>query len=135
MVGRREPSVPGDAGPDNLAQEFEALTDKVGCLDRQASDVAARSRQTVNESTGNRIRRQREHDGDCRRCLSRSDDIPLPMGNDHIGLEPNELRDDLVSPITVSFTPANSIAIVLPSIQPTSRNRFTKAAVHAPAAE
>ena len=34
----------------NLAQEFEALTDKVGCLDREASNVAARSRQTVNES-------------------------------------------------------------------------------------
>jgi hypothetical protein len=31
---------------DNLAQKFESLSSEIGELDRQAGDVAARSRQT-----------------------------------------------------------------------------------------
>ena len=51
---------------DNLAQEFESLASKIGELDRQAGDVAARSRQTSDQAAADRVRRRREDDRDDR---------------------------------------------------------------------
>ena len=50
---------PAEAG-DNLAQEFEPLAGKIGRLDRQSGDVAARSRQTCDQAAADRVDRHRE---------------------------------------------------------------------------
>jgi hypothetical protein len=49
---------------DNLAQKFEFLGRKVACLNRRPGGVAARSRQTRDETAADRVRRHREHDWD-----------------------------------------------------------------------
>ena len=46
-----QPAEPGD----NLAQEFKSLAGKIGLLDRQSSDVAARSRQTCDQAAADRV--------------------------------------------------------------------------------
>ena len=56
---------PAETG-DNLAQKFEALAGKIGGLERQAGDVAARSRQTCDQADADRVRRQCEDDRDDR---------------------------------------------------------------------
>ena len=90
---------------DNLPQNFEPLASKIGLLDRQASDVAARSRETCDEAGTNRVPRQREHDrndrchllccGDC--GCRRDDDIDFQL---------DELGRDLGVALTASLRPA-----------------------------
>ena len=66
----RQPAQTGD----NLAQEFEPLAGRIGCLVRQAGDVAARSRQTRDQAAADRVRCHREDDRDDRcRLLCRED--------------------------------------------------------------
>ena len=57
-----QPAEPGD----NLTQEFEPLAGKIGRLDRQSSDVAARSRQTCDQAAADRVARQCKDDRDDR---------------------------------------------------------------------
>ena len=57
-----QPAEPGD----NLAQKFESLAGKIGRLDRQSSDVAARSRQTCDQAAADRIVCQCKDDRDDR---------------------------------------------------------------------
>jgi hypothetical protein len=47
---------PAETG-DNLAQEFESLASSIGLLDRHSSDVAARSRQTCDQASADRVDR------------------------------------------------------------------------------
>src|SRR5262249_56076281 len=47
---------------DSLAQEFEPLAGKIVLLDRQAGDVAARTRQARDQAGGDWVARHREHD-------------------------------------------------------------------------
>jgi hypothetical protein len=52
-----------------LAQYFEPLASKIGLLDGQARNVAARSRQRSDEFGADRVSSRREHDRDDR-CRS-----------------------------------------------------------------
>ena len=98
----RQPAKTGD----NLAQEFEPLAGKIGLLDRQAGDVAARSRQTRDEAGADRVARRREHDRDDRcRLLCREDCGGSSRDND-IDLEPDELGRDLGEALGASLRPA-----------------------------
>src|SRR5215813_5244827 len=47
---------------DNLMQELESFANKIGRLERQTGDVAARSRKARNESSAERISRRGEDD-------------------------------------------------------------------------
>jgi hypothetical protein len=49
-----------------LAQESEALTVKIGVLDRHAGDVAARPRKAGNQSSADRVPIPNHHDRDDR---------------------------------------------------------------------
>jgi hypothetical protein len=51
---------------ENLTQEFEPLTGKIGLLGRQSSDVAARPRQTCDQVASDRVNPQWKDDGDDR---------------------------------------------------------------------
>ena len=63
---------------NELAQQFEPLAGKVDRLMRQASDVAARARQTGDEAAADRVVRQRKDDGDgrCRLLWPRTPCVP-----------------------------------------------------------
>jgi hypothetical protein len=119
-----QPAKPGE----NLTQEFEPLAGKVGLLGRQSGDVAARLRQTCDQSppTGS---------------------IPngKTMGMTDVACFTVRAANAFVT-ITSTFMRTNSaaisaprsgrpsdqrysIAMVRPSIQPSSRSRCTKAAV------
>ena len=57
---------------DNLAQKFESLSSEISELDRQAGDVATRSRQTSDDARANRIACPCEDDrNECCRLLCR----------------------------------------------------------------
>ena len=58
----------------NLAQQFESLAGKIGRLQRQSGDVAARSRQTCDQAAADRVVRNREDDRDDRCRLLCCDD-------------------------------------------------------------
>ena len=49
---------------NNLTQQFEPLASKIGRLDRQAGDVAARSSQTGDKAAGHGVPRPRKHNRD-----------------------------------------------------------------------
>ncbi|MGC1278693.1 MAG: hypothetical protein WA893_10855 [Xanthobacteraceae bacterium] len=49
---------------DELTQQFEPLTCKIGCEERHAGDVTARSRQTFDQANADRIVRNCKDDGD-----------------------------------------------------------------------
>jgi hypothetical protein len=49
---------------NNLAQEFEPLASNIVRLKRQASDVAARSRQTGDQAVAHGVPRRRKHNRD-----------------------------------------------------------------------
>src|SRR5262249_5311008 len=51
---------------DNLAQELDSLADKIDKLDRQAGDIATRSRQTSDKAAAHRVVYKREDDWDDR---------------------------------------------------------------------
>src|SRR5439155_13428249 len=68
-------------------------------------DVAARSRQACNKSAPNRIRCEREDNGDDRGRLLYIEER-ASRRNDDIDLEPDELGGYFVIPLTSSFRPA-----------------------------
>jgi hypothetical protein len=74
---------------DDLAQQLDTLTGKVGRLRRQPGDVAAWSRQACDQAAADRVARQYEHDGDnrcrllgCRRGGHRRDDDINPAADE-----------------------------------------------------
>ena len=86
----RQPAQTGD----NFTQEFETLASKIGYLGRQASDVAARSRQTSDEVVADRIRHRCEYDRNDRRRRLRCDDVYGSVRNNYIDLKSNKFGDD-----------------------------------------
>ena len=115
---------------NNLAQQFETLTRHIGRLVRQTGDVAARSRQGRDQAGTHRIRyRTEDNRYDRCRLLCRDDGAGSP-GDDDTDLQPDELGRDFGEAFAASLAQRYSIATVRPSIQPSSRRRCTKAAVH-----
>src|SRR5215211_5120204 len=104
VVNVREGRHPAQAGND-LAQELEPLAGGIGCLARQARDVAARARQARNNSTSNRIARGREHDRYHRSCLLRGENGRGVVSENDIHLEADELRCNLSKPFASSLSP------------------------------
>ena len=96
---------PAETG-DNLAQKFESLASKIGRLDRQAGDVAARSRQTRDQAGADRVPRRREDDRDDRCRLLCRDDCRGSRRDNDIDLEPDELGRDLGEALAASLRPA-----------------------------
>ena len=124
IASRRSPG-------DDLAQEFEPLAGKIGLLQRQAGDVAARPRKARDQSGADRVSPPSSNtigmtDVACfaattgaLRCVtmtstfSRTNSAAISAKR---SLRPSAQR--------------YSIAMVRPSIQPSSRSRCTKAAIH-----
>jgi len=87
---------------DALAQKFEALAGKIGELNRQAGEIAARSRKTRNQTAADGVRQNHRHNRDRRGSLlcrearpsRREDDIGLEL--DKLG---GNLGETLVAPI------------------------------------
>ena len=120
---------PAETG-DNLAQEFEPLASKIGLLDRQAGDVAARSRQARDQAGADRVSATAKTIGmtDVACFAARTAAVPdvtmtstLSRTNSAAISAKRSLR-----PSAQRY----SIATVRPSIQPSSRSRCTKAATH-----
>jgi hypothetical protein len=76
---------------DYLAQKFDALASNIGLLDRQAGDVATRSRQIGNEPDTDCVSYGCEHDWNDQRRLLCRDYRPGRVRDDDIDLEPDEL--------------------------------------------
>ena len=127
----RQPAKTGD----DLAQKLESLAGKIGCLERQAGDVAARSRQARDETAADRIARHRKDDRDDRcRLLCRE----RPRCPDVTMTSTLSRTNSAAISAKRSLRPSAqrySIATVRPSIQPSSRSRCTKAAIHGLQAE
>jgi len=49
---------------DNVAQQLKSLAGSVGCLQRQASGIAARSREGFDHTGADRVSHRREHNRD-----------------------------------------------------------------------
>ncbi len=92
---------------NNLAQNFEPLAGKIGLLDRQAGDVAARSRQARDQTGADRVARHRKYDRDSRRRLLCCDDRRGSRRDNDIDLEPDELGRDLGEALVAPLGPAN----------------------------
>src|SRR5215475_664802 len=88
IANRRRPGI-------IFTQEFETLASKIGYLGRQASDVAARSRQTSDEVVADRIRHRCEYDRNDRRRRLRCDDVYGSVRNNDVHLKSNKFGDDL----------------------------------------
>src|SRR5262245_13423878 len=95
-------------------------------LTRQAGDVAARSRQTLDDACANRISRSREHDRDHRCRLLGRERRESVVRHDNIDLKPDELGGDLGKSLVASLGPAIldcEIAAVAPPQFPQSPNK------------
>src|SRR5262245_10579750 len=75
-------------------------------LTRQAGDVAARSRQTLDDACANRISRSREYDRDHRCRLLGRERRESVVRHDNIDLKPDELGGDLGKSLVASLGPA-----------------------------
>ena len=131
IANDRQPAETGN----KLTQEFEALASKIGLLIRQAGDVAARPRQTRDQAGAERVRRHRKDDRmtDVACFAARTGAVACVTMTSTL----SRTNSAAISPAR-SARPSNqrySIAILRPSIQPSSRSRCTKAAVHWLAAE
>src|SRR5262249_52034571 len=87
-------------------------------LTRQAGDVAARSRQTRDDASADRIARRREHDRDDGCRLLGCEDWWGVMRENDIDLEPDQFGGDLSEALAASLGPANldrEIATVHPT--------------------
>src|SRR4029077_5546075 len=111
-----QPAKPGE----NLTQKFETLAGKIGRLHRQSSDVAAWSRQTCDQAAADRVCPRWKDDGDdfCRLHNVGRAKLFVTMTS--------TLRRTNSSAISTlrSGRPSDqrySIAMVRPSIQPSSR--------------
>src|SRR5262245_22859812 len=91
---------------DDLAQKFESLARNVCRLDRQASDVAARSRQAGDEFVANRVARDREHYRNDGRRVHRGHNGRGSRRDDDIDLAPGKLGRDLRKALLASLGPA-----------------------------
>src|SRR6516162_8140497 len=103
-ISRDRQCQPVEAG-DNLAQEFKSLSGKIGRLDRQASDVAARPRQTCDQAAADRVVRYCKDDGDNRCRLLYHGDGNSRRDND-VDLQADELGRDLGVAFGTSLGPA-----------------------------
>jgi hypothetical protein len=115
---------------DNLAQEFEALANKIGYLVRQSCDVSARSRQAGDQASADQVRSRRKNDGDDRRRLLGSQEHASARRDDNINFALGELNGNLSGALGATLRPRYSTAIVRPSIQLSTRSRCVKASVH-----
>src|SRR5262249_1830216 len=97
---------PAETG-DNLEQEFESLSGSIGELVREARNIAARSRQTRDQTGADRVPRRREYDRDDRCRLLGSHDWGSRRRNNHINLAPHEFGCDLGSALGPTPRPAN----------------------------
>src|SRR5262249_52969394 len=95
---------PGEAWHD-LAQQFHSVSSEIAGLVRQASDVAAWSREVRDEAGSDRIACSRKDDGDDRCRLLRSQDSWGRVGKYDIDLQPNKLGRDLAVALGASFRP------------------------------
>src|SRR5262249_21766453 len=95
-------------------------------LTRQAGDVAARSRQTLDDACADRISRSREHDRDHRCRLLGRERRESVVRHDNIDLKPDELGGDLGKSLVASLGPAIldcEIAAVAPPQFPQSPDK------------
>jgi hypothetical protein len=83
---------------------LESISGNIGLLDREARDVAARSRQIGNEAAAKRIIPQHKHDGD-RRCCLLHRRRGAGIRDDKIGVEPGEFGGELRGALGASFRP------------------------------
>src|SRR5580704_16565026 len=90
---------------DNLAQESETLSGAIRLLDRQSSDVAARSRQAHDQAVANWVVRHPKdnRDGRCRLLYRNSCDTSR---DDDIHFEANEFSGELDKAFVASLGPA-----------------------------
>src|SRR6185436_7836802 len=88
------------------AQQLESLSGKIGRLTRQAGGIAARPRQTGDETGADWVPHRRGDDWDHRRrLLCCNGGGGSPRDND-VDLEPDELGSDLGSALRASLSPA-----------------------------
>src|SRR5262249_52504239 len=95
-------------------------------LTRQAGDVAARSRQTLDDACANRISRSRKHDRDHRCRLLGRERRESVVRNDNIDLKPDELGGNLSKSLATSLGPAIldcEIAALVPAQFPQSPDK------------
>src|SRR5580698_3427406 len=90
---------------DNLAQEFETLAGAIRLLDRQSSDVAARSRQALDQAVANWVVRHPEDNRDGR-CLLLYRNSCDTSRDDDIHFEANEFGGELDKAFVASLGPA-----------------------------
>src|SRR5215472_3751144 len=114
----------------SLAQDLETFGGKICPLARYPGDVRARSRQTGNKASGNRVARQCEDDRNtvCRLLCRRAHWVPYVIIKSTFSW-----TNSAASSSARSFLPSAqrySIATVCPSIQPSSRSRCTKTTTH-----
>ena len=103
---------------DNFTQEFDPLTDGLSQLNRQASNVAARPRQTCDQTVANRITCRREDDRDRSRCSLYREDIGVTAGHNDVDREADELGRNLASARNEAVRPA-ILDLDAPAIDPT----------------
>src|SRR5262245_27979635 len=95
-------------------------------LTRQAGDVAARSRQTLDDACANRISRSRKHDRDHRCRLLGRERRESVVRNNNIDLKPDELGGNLSKSLAASLGPAIldcEIAALVPAQFPQSPDK------------
>src|SRR5262245_8981510 len=88
-----------------LAPQFETLADKVGRLDRQSSDIAARPREARDQTAPHRVGVDGEDDGD-RGCRPHDGWDGGAERDDDVNLHPDELGGDFGVPVEAIIRPA-----------------------------
>ena len=90
---------------DSLTQEFKALANKIGLLDRDSGDVAGRMRQTMSQAATNRIERNGKDDRNARYRLPQHRNGGA-IGDDDVDFAPLEFGGDFTNAIGSSCGPA-----------------------------
>src|SRR5262249_1823244 len=90
---------------DHFAQESEPLASNIIRLKRQPSDVAARSRQTVDKSVWDRVPCRGKHDRYDRCRLLCREDLWGSRRDNNVDLEPDEVGRDLSEALGAAFRP------------------------------
>ena len=88
----------------NPSQKFESLGRNIGLLDRQTSDIAARSRQTRNKAGSDRVPRY-ENNGDDR-CRLPYRGHSATDGDNDVDLQPDKLGRDFGITLGAALRPA-----------------------------
>ena len=85
---------------DRFLEELEPLAVELREVEKEASDVAARTRQAGDEPGGDGIGFEiQADDGNCLRRVGRRPDGGRAHGEDHVGAEANRLRRVLAQPL------------------------------------